>query len=145
MSQRHHSSSSGDALPISVLPKVGIIGVGAIAEALTIGLCGFGDPRAEIFLSPRNEDISGRLALRFPSVKVASDNQAVVDGSKIVVLAVRPQVTEDVLGALRFRHDQQIVSLIATFSVKQLSPLLAPANQISRAVPLPPIAERQGR
>lgn len=144
MDQRDQSSSPGDPPATSGLPKVGIIGVGTIAEALTIGLCAFGDQRAQILLSPRNDAISGRLALRFPSVTVATDNQAVVDGSEIVSLSVRPQVTQEVLGAIRFRPDQQIVSLIATFSVKQLSPLVAPANQISRAVPLPPIAERQG-
>ena len=139
-----HSSSTGDPDAIRVLPKVGILGVGTIAEALTIGLCAFDDQRAEILLSPRNGDISGRLALRFPGVKVATNNQAVVDGSEIVLLSVRPQVTDEVLRALRFRPDQQIVSLIATFTVQQLSPLVAPAHQISRAVPLPPIAERQG-
>lgn len=129
---------------MSKLPKIGIIGVGTIAEALTNGLCGFGERRAEILLSPRNEAISARLALRYSDVTVATDNQAVVDSSEIVILAVRPQVTEQVLGALRFRPDQKIVSLIATFSVERLSSLVAPANDISRVIPLPPIAERQG-
>ena len=139
-----HSQSIGGLPGTRVSPKVGIIGVGAIAEALTIGLCGFSDQRAEILLSPRNEDIASRLALRYPNVNVAADNQAVVDRSEIVVLAVRPQVTEEVLRALRFRPDLRILSLIATFSVKQLSLLVAPVKEISRAVPLPPIAERQG-
>jgi pyrroline-5-carboxylate reductase len=144
MYQRHPSQPTGDPLDLNVVPKVGIIGVGTIAEALTMGLCAFDDQRAEILLSPRNDTLSRRLALRYPNVKVAADNQAVVDESEIVVLAVRPQVTEEVLGALRFRPDQQIVSLIATFSVQRLSSLVAPANEISRAIPLPPVAERQG-
>ena len=144
MDQIDQSRSTGDALALSRLPKVGIIGVGTIAEALTIGLCGFGDQRADILLSPRNKMISGRLALRLPNVKVAPDNQAAVDGSEIVILAVRPQVAEEVLAALRFRPEQQIVSLVATFNVEQLSRLVAPAHQISRAVPLPPVAERRG-
>jgi len=129
---------------MSALPKVGIIGVGAIAEALIHGLCRFGDRRAAILLSPRNEIISSRLTRLYPDVSVTTDNQAVVDGSEIVILAVRPQVAEEVLGALRFREDLQVVSLIATFSVERLSLLVAPAKEISRAIPLPPIAERQG-
>ena len=129
---------------MSLLPKVGIIGVGTIAEALTDGLCGFGEQRAEILLSPRGHAVSTRLARRYPNVRVATENQAVVDGSEIVILAVRPQVTEQILGALRFRPDQKILSLIATFNIQQLSPLVAPANDISRAVPLPPVAERRG-
>ena len=144
MHQEHRSSSPGDRPANHVLPKVGILGVGTIAEALTIGLCGFDDQRAQILLSPRNTRISGQLALRYPNVRVAAENQAVVDGSDIVILAVRPQVTEPILRALRFRPEQQIVSLIATFSVQQLSELVAPAFRISRAVPLPPVAERQG-
>lgn len=144
MSGGDQGSSSGASSTVDVLPKVGMIGVGTIAEALTVGLCAFGDPRAEILLSPRNEVISSRLARRFEGVTVAVDNQAVVDGSEIVILAVRPQVAEEVLGALRFRADQRVVSLIATYQVEQLSRLVAPAHRISRAVPLPPVAERQG-
>ena len=126
------------------LPKVGILGVGTIAEALITGLCAFGDQRAETLLSPRNEIISGRLALRYSNVKVASDNQAVVDGADVVILSLRPQVTEDVLKGLHFRPEQQIVSAVATFTVNQLRTLVAPATHISRVVPLPPVAERQG-
>ncbi len=129
---------------MSNLPKVGIVGVGTIAEALTHGLCAFGERRAEILLSPRNEAITSRLALRYPDVSIAADNQAVVDASEIVILAVRPQIAEEVLKALHFRPDQKIVSLIATFSVQRLSTLVSPAKDISRAIPLPPIADRQG-
>ncbi len=129
---------------MSAMAKVGIVGVGTIAEALVTGLCGFGERRAEILLSPRNEGVARRLAGRFADVTVASDNQAVVDGSEMVVLAVRPQVAEEVLGGLRFRAGQRVLSLIATFKVERLAGLVAPATEISRAVPLPPVAERQG-
>ena len=144
MFQRNQSQPTDDLADRSSLQKVGIIGVGTIAEALTIGLCGFGEQRAEILLSPRNETISNRLASRYSNVQIATDNQAVVDGSEIVVLAVRPQGTEEVLRPLQFRPDQHVLSLIATFSVGQLSSLVAPVHEISRAVPLPPVAERQG-
>jgi pyrroline-5-carboxylate reductase len=128
----------------STLPNVGILGVGTIAEALTLGLCSFQDRRATIILSPRNQETSSRLARRFPEVTVASHNQAVLDASDIVILAVRPQVAQAVLAPLHFRPGHQILSLIATFSLQQLSPLVAPARAISRAVPLPPVADRQG-
>lgn len=143
MAGGYHSIPDQDPR-ISRLPRVGILGVGTIAEALTVGLSSFEDRRAEILLSPRNEQTSSRLARRYPEVTVAPDNQAVLDGSEIVVLAVRPQVAAAVLGDLHFRPDQQVLSLIATFSTKQLSLLVAPATAISRAVPLPPVAERQG-
>lgn len=144
MQQTDRAQPTGDSPAKNVLPKVGIVGVGVIAEAVTAGICGFGDQRAEILLSPQNEVRSSRLALRYSNVTVSTSNQAVVDGSDIVILAVRPQVTEAVLGALRFRENLHIVSFIAGFSVDQLSSLVAPASSISRAVPLPPVAERQG-
>ena len=129
---------------MSGLPRVGFIGVGTIAEALITGMCAAGEQRATFLLSPRNADIAKRLAERFSSVEVAGDNQAVIDGSDIIFLAVRPQVAADVLGTLKFRQDQRIVSLIATFDVARLRTLVAPASTIARAAPLPAVARRLG-
>ena len=129
---------------MSGLPRVGFIGVGTIAEALIMGMCAGGEQRATFLLSPRNADIAKRLAARFSFVEVAGDNQAVIDGSDIIFLAVRPQVAADVLGALKFRQGQRIVSLIATFEVARLRALVAPASTIARAAPLPAVARRLG-
>ncbi|HEY4030605.1 MAG TPA: pyrroline-5-carboxylate reductase [Caulobacteraceae bacterium] len=129
---------------MSGLPKVGFIGVGTIAEALVTGLCRDGDRRADILLSPRNARIAEDLAGRFPQVRVAADNQAVLDASEVVVLAVTPQVADEVLGALSFRGDHRIVSLVATYDLARLRPLVEPARAIVRAAPLPAVAERLG-
>ena len=129
---------------MSGLPRVGFIGVGTIAEALITGMCAAGEQRATFLLSPRNADIAKRVAERFSFVEVARDNQAVIDGSDIIFLAVRPQVAADVLGTLKFRKDQRIVSLIATFDVARLRTLVAPASTIARAAPLPAVARRLG-
>ena len=129
---------------MSGLPRVGFIGVGTIAEALITGMCAGGEQRATFLLSPRNADIAKRLAERFSSVEVAGNNQAVIDGSDIIFLAVRPQVAADVLGTLKFRQDQRIVSLIATFDMARLRTLVAPASTIARATPLPAVARRLG-
>lgn len=126
------------------LPRVGFIGVGVIAEALITGMCANGEQRADFLLSPRNVEIANRLARHFPFIKVAPDNQSVVDGSDIIFLATRPQVAEEVLTPLRFRSGQRIVSLIATFNVSRLRPLVAPADAIMRATPLPAVAHRMG-
>jgi pyrroline-5-carboxylate reductase len=126
------------------LPRLGFIGVGTIAEALITGMCTAGEQRASFLLSPRNADIAKRLAERFSSVRVAGNNQSVINGSDIVFLALRPQIAADVLGALKFRQDQRIVSLIATFDVARLSTLVAPASAIARATPLPAVARRLG-
>jgi pyrroline-5-carboxylate reductase len=129
---------------MSNLPRLGFIGVGTIAEALITGMCVGGEQRATFFLSPRNSDTAQRLAERYAFVAVARDNQAVIDGSDIVFLAVRPQVAPDVLGALKFRPDQRIVSLIAGFDVARLRSHVAPVTAIARATPMPAVARRLG-
>ena len=129
---------------MSELPRLGFIGVGTIAAALITGMCAGGEQRGTFLLSPRNPAIAKGLAERFSFVEVARDNQAVIDGSDIVFLAVRPQVAADVLGPLNFRREQRIVSLIATFDVARLSELVAPASTIARVAPLPTVAQRLG-
>ena len=122
---------------------IGFIGTGNIASALVEGFCAGPQP-SPIILSPRNRERSAALAARFDSVRVAADNQAVVDAAQTVFLSVRPQIAEAVLAPLRFRSEQRIVSLIATWSLADLLPLLAPAREVARAVPLPPAARRLG-
>ncbi len=125
------------------IPKIGFVGVGTIAEALIIGMCAGGEHRADILLSPRSAEIAERLSRQYDFIRMAADNQSVVDGSDIVFLAVRPQVADEVLSPLVFRADQRIVSLIATYDVARLQPLVAPAITIARAIPLPPVAQRK--
>lgn len=129
---------------MSELPRVGFIGVGAIAEALITGMCFGGEQRATFLLSPRNAKLANGLAARFPFIKVAADNQAVIDGSDILFLAVTPQIAADVLGALKFRPDQHVVSLIATYDMARVRGLVAPASAIVRVAPVPAVARRLG-
>jgi pyrroline-5-carboxylate reductase len=123
--------------------KLGFVGSGSIASAIVTGLRAAGntDP---IEMSPRNAEVAADLADRFENVQVAPTNQAVLDASDVVVLAVRPQIASIVLPELRFRHDQHVVSLIPTLSLDYLRSVTAPAAVVTRAVPLPSVARRQG-
>lgn len=129
---------------MSEFPRVGFIGVGSIAEALITGMCAQGEQRATFLLSPRNSSLSHGLAARFPFIRVAADNQEVVDRSDILFIAVTPQIAADVLSALEFRPDQRIVSLIATFDMARVRELVAPASTIARLAPVPSVARRLG-
>ncbi len=125
------------------LPSLGFVGTGTIAAAMIEGLVAAGVD-TPIIVSPRNADLAAGLAGRFANVTVAPDNQAVLDRSDLVILAVRPQIAGEVVPALRFRADHQVLSLIATVSLDWLHSVVAPASQVARAVPLPPVARRQG-
>jgi pyrroline-5-carboxylate reductase len=124
--------------------KLGFVGTGAITTAIVTGLSSASADQHAIRLSPRNANIASQLATRFPHVSVASSNQDVLDSSDIIVLAVRPQVATNVVSELRFRPDHHVISLISTFSLARISVLVAPATKVTRAVPLPSVADRQG-
>ncbi len=121
---------------------LGFLGTGAITSAMVRGLCEAGTARYEIRLSPRNAAVAAELAAQFPQVTVAASNQEMVDHSDAVVIAVRPQITATVLQELRFRPEQNIISLVSGHPVGKLAGLVAPATQITRAVPLPAAARR---
>ena len=123
---------------------IGIVGVGAIAEAIVTGLCeGEGSP-ASIHLSPRGASRASRLAARYPSVHVADGNQAAVGRSDVVLLCVRPQDADAALSDLTFRARQAVISVMAGIQIDALCTLVAPAEPIVRAIPLPAVATRAG-
>jgi pyrroline-5-carboxylate reductase len=123
--------------------NLGFIGTGAITTAMVSGLSSEGGPRQTIRLSPRNAAIAACLAGRFDNVSVCASNQQVLDESDTVVLAVRPQVAQEVLSRLRFSSGQIVISLVPGFSVRRVGDLVTPAHRIWRAIPLPSVAQRR--
>jgi pyrroline-5-carboxylate reductase len=124
--------------------RLGFIGTGTIASAIVRGLgAGFAE-QSTVTLSPRNADVAAGLARQFAHVSVAADNQAVLDASDVVILAIRPQIARSVLQELSFREDHHVISLIATAKLETLIELVAPASTVAKAVPLPAVAFGQG-
>jgi pyrroline-5-carboxylate reductase len=124
--------------------KLGFVGTGALTSAIVTGLKSAADNPVPVLLSPRNQEIAGNLASRYPDVRVAADNQTVLDNCDTIMLAVRPQIAHDVLSDLRFRRDHHVVSLIPTLSREKLTALTAPAKRVTKALPMPMIAHRLG-
>lgn len=121
--------------------RLGFIGTGTIAAAMVRGLKGSSLHDWPILLSPRSSDVAGALANEFAGVEIATDNQAVIDGSDMVILAVRPQIAESVLQDLRFRDDQDVVSLIAATSAGRIADWIG-TSRVCRAIPLPFVEQR---
>jgi len=124
--------------------RIGFVGTGNIAAAVVGGLCTATEPPERVLVSPRNAEKAAALAARFPMVAVAPDNQAVVDGSDCVFMAVRPPLAEAVLPPLRLRPDHKVISLMAAVPLATLGRLVRPATDIVRAVPLPTAARHIG-
>lgn len=124
--------------------RLGFVGTGAITSAIVTGLNAAGTASDTILVSPRNAEAAAALAAKFPNVTVAASNQAVLDGSDVVMLAVRPQIATEVLSELKFRADHRIISLMAITPLDTVAELVAPATRIARAVPIPTVADRRG-
>jgi len=125
--------------------RLGFLGTGALTAAIVTGLRSLPDnDRVSVLLSPRNQEIAASLASRFPDVRVAADNQTVLDDSDTVMLAVRPQVAREVISQLRFRPNHHVVSLIAILSPAEIAALIGPVAQVTKALPTPMIAHHQG-
>ncbi|MDX9859891.1 MAG: pyrroline-5-carboxylate reductase [Rhodospirillales bacterium] len=124
--------------------RIGFIGTGNIAAATVRGLCTAVPAPDRVLVSPRNAEKAAALAAEFAQVEVAADNQAVVDGSECVIIAVRPPQVEPVISPLTFRPDQSVISLAAAVSLAALQKIVAPASRIVRAVPQPTVARHTG-
>ncbi|MFX0014475.1 MAG: NAD(P)-binding domain-containing protein [Promethearchaeota archaeon] len=116
-----------------MIEKVGIIGVGHLASYLVEGLKK-ASKDIKIILSPRNREISSKLATQF-GVKVAKNNESVVNSSDIVILTTRPDDTIKVAKNLKFRTNQTVISVAIGLSLKKLESVTIPAKVI-RALPI---------
>lgn len=123
--------------------RIGLIGVGAIASSMVTGLSGLDHPPT-ILLSPRNADVAQHLASQFANVEASASNADVVRDSDLVILAVRPVDWVPVVEGLPWRDSQAVVSVLAGVSHAELVGPITPARSISRAIPLPGVADRTG-
>ncbi len=122
-----------------------MLGVGTIATAIVTGLCaGVAEP-PPVVLSPRSAERAAGLAASLPSVRVATDNQAVVDASDVVVVCLLPADAPGVLAGLRFRAGHGVVSAVAGLPVARLAELVAPTRDVARSIPLPAVATRESK
>lgn len=124
--------------------KLGFIGTGAITEAIVTGLLASDFAVEEMLVSERNRAVSARLARASDRVRVFTDNQDIVDGADLVILAIRPQDAQAVISALRFGEGQRLCSLVATVPAETLRDWIGTRVDIFRSIPLPSVAERRG-
>ncbi|VVT26254.1 Pyrroline-5-carboxylate reductase [Roseovarius sp. EC-HK134] len=117
--------------------RLGFLGTGTISEAVVRALAPEGH---EIAVSERNAGRAARLAGDFANVTVAS-NQPVVDASEVVFLGLMAELAAEVLGTLRFRADQRVVSFMAGMPLEEVAALVAPARAEAVMLPYPGIAQ----
>lgn len=124
--------------------KLGVLGVGAMASYMVKGLLANNDKSLDIRLSPRGAANAAALIRRFPGVRQMPTNQAVLDASDWILLAVRPQDLEEALKPLRFSDRHKVLSIVAMTRLARLEALTPQVKTFVRMVPLPFIERRGG-
>src|SRR5262245_12589035 len=104
----------------------GIIGVGHLIQHVLPAMV---KSDAGFLLSARNREIAADLAGRF-DLEIVGSNQAIVDRSELVILAVRPFHAVEAMQPLSFRRDQIVLSFCAGVSATALQPAVAPARLV---------------
>ena len=130
--------------------KIGFVGGGNMAEALVKGLI------ASSFIEAKNifvsDPIPGRLEYIHNNykVKTTSDNGELVQTSDILILAVKPQLTQNVLEGFSNLVDENklVISVIAGLSVNYIESILDAGNKkkisVVRTMPNTPALVQEG-
>lgn len=126
--------------------KIAVIGVGKIGEALITGLLKGGEiVKADISGSVGHEASLKRVEERL-GIAVDLDNRRVVQGSDIVLLAVKPQNMDHVLReiASSITVDQLVISVATSVSTSYIQERLKANAPVVRAMPNTPSIYKAG-
>ena len=124
--------------------RLGFIGTGKIASSVITGICNSSIIYKNIIVPPRNKKIANNLKKKFKKIKIAKNNQEIINNSDWVFLSVTPTVGEKIIKDLKFRSNQKVISFISTITLSQLKKMIKKKIDIVRAIPLPPISLKEG-
>lgn len=113
------------------MTRVGILGVGHLAELMVRGLAGSG---YRLILSPRNAEVAARLAAE-RGCEVATSNQAVIDTAEGVFICLPAATGLKALSDLTFRPDQPVLSAMAGAGLARLQAAVGPARAAVTMMP----------
>lgn len=118
--------------------KICFIGGGNMATALIGGLIGKGYAARDIAVVEMSPQARERLAAKFP-VRISTAPDVAMQGSEIVVLAVKPQDMRAALASLAgFSKEKLVISIAAGIGVEALSRWLGGHRKIVRCMPNTP-------
>ena len=124
--------------------NLGFIGTGNIVSDVITGVSKSKISYKQIIISPRNKKRAHYLKKKFKKIKIAKNNQEVIEKSDWVFLGVLPQIGEDILPKLNFKKNQTVISFMSTTSYSKLKKLIQKKTIIIRAIPMPPIRFGKG-
>jgi pyrroline-5-carboxylate reductase len=126
--------------------RIAILGAGRIGESLISGLLSSGWRRPdEIVASGRRAERIAELAERH-GIRATVDNVEAAAGAALVVIAVKPQDVEALLGQVgpAITSEQTILSIVAATPTATIERHLAAAVPVVRAMPNTPSTVHEG-
>lgn len=124
--------------------RIGIIGIGVIGSAIVEGFCFNDDQEHEIFISPRNQEKSQKLAADYTAVTRCSSNQEVLDQSDIIMISLLPQNGMNILKDLNFEERHRVINLMSDKQLDAIEKLIGKTKSLNHLVPLSFISKREG-
>lgn len=122
------------------VPRLAFIGSGNMASSLVAGLIADAYPPDRIQVSDVNPDSSRKLADRYGVIPFVS-NTEVIKGADLIVLAVKPQVAQEVLVGISSGlqgRDVLLISILAGVHSHSLTTWSGGCRSIVRAMPNTP-------
>jgi len=116
--------------------QVGFLGTGRIAAPMVDALAPAGH---DIAVSRRGRAVSEALAARHANVSV-HDNQAVLDGSEVVVVCLLAATARQELPVLSFRADHKVISVMAEIGRGEIAAMIGDTSELCVTIPMPFIA-----
>jgi pyrroline-5-carboxylate reductase len=132
---------------MSVEPRrVAILGAGTIGESLLSGLLSGGWRKPEeVVVTVRDEERASELAERH-GVRATLSNTEAVAGAMLVVIAVKPQDFDTLLGEIGgvLTPEQTVLSVAAAIPTATIEAKVAPGVPVVRAMPNRPATVHEG-
>ena len=124
--------------------NIGFIGTGKIASAVITGIYKSNIIYKKILISPRNKAIAEKLKKKIKKLKIAKNNQEILNSCDWIFLSITPTVGKKIIKDLKFKSNQTIISFISTITLGELKKAIKVKAKIVRAIPLPPISLKKG-
>jgi pyrroline-5-carboxylate reductase len=123
--------------------RIAVLGAGQIGEALIAGLLSSGE--SDLVASVRREERAAELRSRY-DIPVTLSNSEAVSGAAVVVIAVKPQDIERLLGEIGglLRPEQTVLSIAAAIPTSAIEKHLAARVPVVRAMPNTPSMVHEG-
>ena len=126
--------------------KIGFIGAGNMATALISGLINSNfSPTKIIASSPEKEHLQ-KLSEAF-KINTCNDNQEIINKADIIILAVKPNIIEEVINEIKISIKQKnilLISIAAGIKIEKIETLLGADQRIIRAMPNTPASIMEG-